>query len=167
MSHIIYHKILPQVSNSSLKSVQILPESFVQMHPKNGVKGFPKWLKDSLNAFFGGGDPVVTSSIYSLDLLSKFTLCPNPPGSPLLVIILPCKPWLIFHTQPVYNTRTFRMHDNKRTWQTPLSLCSIWYQEVLSLIIKPCIASSQILEVMPQWIIIVLRRWVRRCKQIW
>ena len=27
------HKILPQVSNSSLKSVQILPGSSVQMHP--------------------------------------------------------------------------------------------------------------------------------------
>ena len=82
------------------------------------------WLKGSLKASPESGDPVVTSSIYGLDLLSKCTLCPNPPGSPLLMLILPCKPWLIFHTQPVCNTRKFRMHDDKRTWQTPLRLCT-------------------------------------------
>ena len=41
------------------------------------------WLKGSLKAFPEGGDDLMTSSIYSLDQLSKCTLCPNPPGSPL------------------------------------------------------------------------------------
>ena len=48
------------------------------------------WLKYSLNAFPGGGNPVVTSSIYSLDLMSKCTLCPNPPGSPYTVGYTQC-----------------------------------------------------------------------------
>ena len=52
-------------------------------------KNVTKHLK--LSAFPGGGDPVVTSSIHSQDLLAKWTLCPNSPGSPLLMLILPYK----------------------------------------------------------------------------
>ena len=42
--------------------------------------------KGSLKAFPDDDDDLVTSSIYNTDLLSKCTLCPNPPGSPLLPV---------------------------------------------------------------------------------
>ena len=41
------------------------------------------WVKGSLKAFPEGGYDLMTSSIYSLDLLSKCTLCAIPPWSPL------------------------------------------------------------------------------------
>ena len=58
------------------------------------VKGFPK-------AFPEGSDAVVTSSNYSLDLLSQCTLCSNPSGSLLLVVT---------QTQPVVHIRLSRSH---------------------------------------------------------
>ena len=55
---------------------------------KGSLRAFPEggdsvvtssvMAKGSLRAFPEGGDSVVTSSGYSLDLLSKRTLCPNP-----------------------------------------------------------------------------------------
>ena len=50
----------------------------------------------------------------------------------------------VSYTTSVQHKDVSHAYDNKRTWQTPLSLCSIRYQEVLSLRIKHCIESRQI-----------------------